>query len=553
MESPSGVANLSPPFGGFPVTLDRRLAGVLLHPTSLPGAYGIGDLGPECIKFLDWMKEAGIGIWQVLPLGPTGFADSPYQCFSAFAGNTFLISPDLLKKEGLLTAADLKGVSFPEDKVDYGPVIEWKNALLRKTYDRYQAGRAKGKFDDVAKRLDAWRKKKMTKVWLEDYALFIALKDAHNGRVWNTWAKGLRVCDEAAVAKARKEHAEQIEYQVFLQFLFFDQWETVRAAARERNIAIVGDMPIYVAFDSADTWANQNLFQIDKKGNPKAVAGVPPDYFSETGQLWGNPLYDWDLMDKNGYKWWITRMKGILELVDVIRLDHFRGFEAYWSVPFGEETAINGKWIPGPGNKLFKALQKGVGKDLPIIAENLGVITAEVEALRHEFNLPGMKVLQFGWTAASTKPPVPDPGCDFQPHKVEVTSTVYTGTHDNNTTAGWWKDDATPSDKALFKAYFDTDGKQAHETLIRAALASVGNTTIIPMQDFLGLGGEARMNFPGREAGNWQWRLKKGHASKALAKKILNQVLLFERHPEQKALAEGFIKDQSTEERARKP
>ncbi|MCB2156327.1 4-alpha-glucanotransferase [bacterium] len=528
--------------------MNRRQAGVLLHPTSLPSPYGIGDLGPEAIRFLDWVKAAGLSLWQVLPLGPTGFADSPYQCFSAFAGNPFMISPDLLRREGLLKPADLKRPKFSEANVKYGPVIEWKNTLLRKAYERFKAG----KFPKLQKRLDAFVSKPSTAAWLDDYALFAALKSAHGGQVWNTWAAPLRRHDAKALKQAAKDHADEVGMHKFIQFLFFDQWADVRKAAHERGIQIVGDMPIYVAYDSSDTWASQDLFQLKKSGDPKRVAGVPPDYFSETGQLWGNPLYDWDKMHRRGYKWWVARMQAMLELVDIVRLDHFRGFEGYWSVKFGEETAINGRWVKGPGAPLFKALRKALG-ELPIIAENLGVITEEVEDLRKQFDLPGMKIMQFGWTVAGTKPLVPDPGCDFQPHKVEPTSVVYTGSHDNATAAQWWREFASKEEQKLFKAYTGTDGKEAHKELIRQTFASVGAIALVPMQDFLGLGKEARMNFPGREAGNWTWRLKKGAASKALAKGIAQDLLLFERHAQQKQIAESLIASQSDEERARKP
>ena len=494
------------------------------------------------------MKAAGLSLWQVLPLGPTGFADSPYQCFSAFAGNPFLISPDLLLREGLIAASDLKRPKFPEDRVDFGPVIEWKNGLLRRAYEHFKAG----KFAALDKRLESFTARPEIAAWLDDYALFAALKDAHGGKVWNTWATPLRRHDAKAIKAAARDYAGEVALYKFIQFLFFDQWSHVRKAAHERGIQIVGDMPIYVAYDSADTWAHQELFQLKANGDPTRVAGVPPDYFSETGQLWGNPLYRWDKMDSRGYKWWIARMQAMLEQVDVIRLDHFRGFEGFWSVKFGDPTAIKGRWVKGPGAALFEALRQALG-DLPIIAENLGVITQGVEDLRGQFDLPGMKILQFGWTTAGTKPLVPDPGCDFQPYKIEPTSVVYTGSHDNATAAQWWKEFATKDEKKLFKAYTGTDGKEAHQELIRQAFASVGAIALVPMQDFLGLGGEARMNFPGREAGNWTWRLRKGAATKSLAGRIAQDLLLFGRHADQQKIAEELIASQSDEERARKP
>ncbi|MDK2972133.1 MAG: 4-alpha-glucanotransferase [Candidatus Sumerlaeota bacterium] len=529
--------------------LNKRLAGVLLHPTSLPGPHGIGDLGPSAVRFLDWLQQAGFGIWQVLPLGPTGYGDSPYQCFSAFAGNQYLISPELLVQEGLLTKSEIKAPRYPAGRIDYGPVIERKMALLGKAFARFRAG----EFAELNARLAAFRRRPSTKAWLDDYALFSALKRAHGGAVWTTWEKPLRQAQPEALAKARVKYAEDIEFHVFVQFLFFDQWDRIRAAAHERDIAIVGDLPIYVAFDSADTWAHQELFKLRADGTPTHVAGVPPDYFSATGQLWGNPIYRYDVMEQRGYKWWISRMKSLLEMFDVVRLDHFRGFEAYWEVPASEKTAINGKWVPGPRAGLFKALRKALGGNLPIIAENLGVITKEVEDLREQFGLPGMKIMQFAWVTASEKPLVPDPGCVFQPHRYEQRSVVYTGSHDNPTTLQWWREFASPGEKRHFKQYLGTDGKKPHEALCRAALATVANTVILPMQDLLGLGGEARMNYPGRESGNWGWRMKEGAATAKLARDWKAALLLYERHVSQSAIASALVANETAEERARKP
>lgn len=505
------------------MSIFRRQAGLLLHPTSLPGPYGIGDLGPGAIKFLDWMKAAGFGLWQVLPVGPTGYGDSPYQCFSAFAGNPFLVSPDLLVAEGLLARRELKTPDFPADGIDYGWVIHWKTGLLRTAFANYRAG----KFPALRKRLAAFRRKSAS--WLEDYALFAALKAAHGGAVWNTWAKPLRSFDKRAVAAARRDHAEEIDFQAFIQFLFHDQWDRVRGAARERGITIVGDMPIYVAYDSADTWTNQKLFKLKADGSPTHVAGVPPDYFSKTGQLWGNPIYRWDRMKADKFRWWVARFRALLDTVDIVRLDHFRGFEAYWEVTAGEPTAEHGMWRPGPREALFAALSKALGKDLPIIAENLGVITDEVEALREKFGMPGMKVLQFAWGTKKAKLPTPDPTNGFHPHKIEPTSVVYTGTHDNPTTVQWWNEFASPQEKALFQAYLHTTGAEPHKDLIRAALASVGRTVLIPAQDLLGIGAEGRMNFPGREAGNWGWRLKPDALTKELAAQTRATLTLYER------------------------
>jgi len=509
------------------VSLDKRQAGILMHPTSFPGPYGIGDLGPEAVAFLDWAEDAGFSLWQVLPLGPTGYGDSPYQCFSAFAGNPYLISPDLLAEAGLVAKADLKAPAFPKENIDYGWAIHWKMELLRKAFATFEGG----KFDDLARRLAAFQRRATVKAWLPDYALFMALKQTHNGAPWIEWPKELRSGDEAALKKARKAHATEIKFQTFIQFLFFDQWARLREAARKRNIRIVGDMPIYVAYDSADTWAHQAMFKLREDGRPTHVAGVPPDYFSADGQLWGNPLYRWDVLKQRGFDWWIARFRSLLELVDSIRLDHFIGFQNFWEVAFGEKTARNGAWRPGPSDALFVALKQALG-DLPVIAENLGEVTPEVEALRHRFNLPGMTILQFSWGVASTRPLIPNPNGDCLPHAVDENSAVYTGTHDNATTLQWWNEGARPAEKALLCAYLNTDGAEPHRDLIRAAWATPARTAIVPMQDVLGLGGEARMNLPGREAGNWGWRMKKGAATKAMAKDLRQQLLVYERAPQ---------------------
>jgi len=394
------------------MVLDKRLAGILLHPTSLPGPYGIGDVGPAAHRFLDWAHEAGLAYWQVLPLGPTSFGDSPYQCFSALAGNPLLVSPELLVRDGLLDAAGITPPKFPAAQVDYGWVIQWKGALLRRAHAAFVGGRAtglRGAFDRFAAREDVAR-------WLDDYALFMALKDAHDGRPWNTWEDDLRAYKPAALKKAREERADGVAYHRFAQFLFFHQWDELRAAAHAKGISIIGDAPIYVAYDSVDAWANQGLFQLDKSGTPTYVAGVPPDYFSATGQLWGNPLYDWKKMAKDGYSWWAWRLRSIFALVDIVRLDHFRGFMGYWSVPFGSPTAQTGRWVKGPGGAFFAAMRDQLG-ELPIIAEDLGEITADVDRVREEFGLPGMKVMQFAWGVAPGEGLVPDPNNPFLLHR----------------------------------------------------------------------------------------------------------------------------------------
>lgn len=513
--------------------LDQRRAGILLHPTSLPGRFGIGDLGPECIRFLDWMREAGLGIWQVLPLGPTGYGDSPYQCFSAFAGNPLLVSPELLARQGLLTADEITPPALPVDRVDYGPTIEWKTNLLRKAWQRFSRNHPQ----QVATAFADFQARKEVKGWLEDYALFRVCKDLHEGRSWSEWAPALRKREKAALAKVRKEQADALEFHKFIQFLFFHQWEAVREAAKDRGILIVGDIPIYVAYDSADTWANQQFFQLQADGLPKAVAGVPPDYFSETGQLWGNPLYDWQAAKDDKYKWWIARLEAVLAMVDVVRVDHFRGFMGYWSVPFGEKTAVNGRWVEGPGEDFFNVIQKRF-KDLPIIAEDLGEISNDVFAVRDKFNLPGMKVMQFAWGVASIEPLVPDPNNQFHLHHHTANCVVYTGTHDNDTTMGWWHKTSQESERHYMRVYLSTSGAQPHWDLIRCAFMSVANTAVVPMQDFLGLGGETRMNFPGRAEGNWSWRMVPEQLNLELARFIRSMTLVYQRcsNPPKEAL-----------------
>ncbi len=503
---------------------DRRLAGVLLHPTSLPGRFGIGDLGPECLMFLNWMRDAGLGWWQVLPLGPTSYGDSPYQCFSAFAGNPMLVSPEFLVADGLATQADITPPAFPRDTINYGWVITWKTELLRKAFARFQQKPPA----TIARLYEAFLARADVKSWLDDYALFRVCKDLHDGRAWNEWDAKLRSRDAKALAKVRKEQAENIQFHSFAQFLFFLQWDRIRAAAKDRGIGIVGDAPIYVAYDSSDTWANQDMFLLDKDGLPTAVAGVPPDYFSSTGQLWGNPLYDWEKLKAKKYSWWMSRLESIFAMVDVVRLDHFRGFMGYWAVPFGEKTAINGKWKKGPGEQFFAAVQKRF-PDLPIIAEDLGEITPDVIEVRDKFNLPGMKIMQFAFGVASHEPLIPDANSLFHLHNHVENSVVYTGTHDNDTTLGWWQHSSTESERHHMRVYLATDGSLPHFDLIRASFTSVSKAAIIPMQDYLGLATDARMNFPGRASGNWGWRLRPEQMSAALAKHIRALTLVYQR------------------------
>lgn len=505
--------------------LDRRLAGLLLHPTSLPGHMGIGDLGPAAYRFLDWLNAAGLAYWQVLPLGPTSYGDSPYQCFSAFAGNPLLVSPDLLQQQGLLGLETILPPEFPPDRVDYGWVIQWKGDLLARAHKRFEAGH----FPQVRERFQAFCGRADTRAWLDDYALFMALKDAHRGEPWNTWENEIRAFRPAAVKAARETHKERVEYHRFAQFLFFDQWEQLRKAAHDLGIEIIGDAPIYVAYDSADTWAHQHLFQLGPDGNPTHVAGVPPDYFSRTGQLWGNPLYDWEKMAADGYAWWASRLRSIFAQVDIVRLDHFRGFMGYYSVPFGSPTAETGEWKKGPGAHFFAAMEKAIGK-LPIIAEDLGEITVDVTEVRKQFGFPGMAIMQFAWTVGGMDPAVADPNNPFLLHRLTHDLVVYTGTHDNDTTLGWWRESSTLQERTFMQLYLATDGNAANWDLARAAFMSVGNTAVLPAQDVLNLGSEARMNFPGRSEGNWTWRLREGDLNDGNARQMRNMTLLYERN-----------------------
>jgi len=478
-----------------------RSSGLLLHPSSLPGPWGIGDLGPAAYQFVDALVRAGQSLWQLLPLGPTGYGDSPYQCFSAFAGNPLLVSPDRLVDLGLLDRAELERAaaehSLSPDAVDYGAVYHFKLPLLRRSFERLGAS------PELAAAFRRFREEQAG--WLDDYALFMTLKDAHGGAGWNSWDPGLRDREPAALAAARQEHAAAIEIQQFLQFLFYSQWAPLKAYANERGISIIGDAPIFVAYDSADVWANRELFFLDDEGNPTVVAGVPPDYFSATGQRWGNPLYRWDRMRRDGYAWWVARLRQTFTQVDILRLDHFRGFAAYWEVPADQDTAINGRWVRGPGADLFQALDRQLG-GLPIIAEDLGLITPDVLELRDQFGFPGMKVLQFAFSDSENV---------YLPHNHTPNSVVYTGTHDNDTTVGWFRE-LSEADREWVRAYLGRDGHDIAWELLRLAMMSVADMAIVPLQDVLRLGGEARMNQPGRLGGNWAWRFRAGQLDDGL-------------------------------------
>lgn len=508
-----------------------RSSGILLHPTSLPGRFGIGDLGREAYRFADFLHATKQRVWQVLPLGPTGYGDSPYQVFSAFAGNPLLISLESLADEGLLSSQDWSdGPNFPEAQVDYGAVIHFKFPLLRTAFDRFQGNTGlstRGGFLEFCQ---------LQAAWLDDYALFMAVKDAQGGSAWTQWDPPIALRQPEALQHWKKRLADEIACWKFWQFLFFKQWMALKQYCHARSIQIMGDIPIFVAGDSADVWSHPQLFHLDERGNPTVVAGVPPDYFSATGQLWGNPLYRWDVMAAYGYDWWVQRFRAAFELVDMVRIDHFRGFEAYWEVAAQETTAIHGRWVAGPGAELFEAVRHVLG-DLPIVAENLGLITPEVEALRQKLGFPGMAVLQFAFGSGTAD-------SEFLPHNYCHNLLVYTGTHDNDTTVGWWNStgegDSTrrPEDvqreREFVRKYLGVDGSEIHWAFIRAVLASVAKLAMVPLQDVLGLESQARMNLPARPSGNWQWRFPSGVLTEAIQERLKELTVLYGRAHEGK-------------------
>jgi 4-alpha-glucanotransferase len=471
----------------------ERSSGILLHPTSLPGPFGIGELGDEAYHFIDFLASSNQHLWQVLPLGPTGYADSPYASFSSFAGNHLLISLRLLAREGLLDETLLRPPpSLQAASVDYGAVITFKMPLLWQSFEAFQVSATPEQQRGYAQFCTNNSR------WLDDYALFMALKDEHGGTPWTQWVPDIVARKPAALSACQERLATHSNFHKYLQYQFYNQWTKLKHYANARDIRIVGDLPIFVAHDSADVWAHPELFFLDTAGLPTVIAGVPPDYFSVTGQRWGNPLYRWDVLAQTGYAWWIDRFRAVLSLVDLVRLDHFRGFQAYWEVPAEEETAIKGRWTPGPGAALFKVLKKALGR-LPIIAEDLGVITPDVVALRKQFGFPGMRVLQFAFSSDATN--------EHLPHNYERHMLVYTGTHDNDTTVGWYNT-RRPEEQHHVREYLATDARTINLDLIRLALSSVADLAIVPLQDVLGLGNEARMNMPGRATGNWTWRYR---------------------------------------------
>jgi len=465
----------------------QRAAGILLHPTSLPGPHGIGTLGASAYRWIDTLSETGISYWQILPLGPTGLGHSPYQCFSAFAGNPLLVDPDTLFEAGLLTKEELSP-AVADGKVDYDDVIAVRSAQLEKAFARFKPdalyARFRGGHDE----------------WLDDYALFMALLEYFNFRTWNEWPEAIRLRDPDMLAYYASLMQERSDYHRFVQFCFFSQWEKLKTYAEAKEVRIIGDLPIYVAMNSADVWAHPEYFLLDGELQPTHVAGVPPDYFSATGQRWGNPLFDWKRLEKEKFSWWVERLEATLKLFDWVRIDHFRGFEAYWSIPAGEETAINGKWVKGPDHKLFDAFRSELGEELPIIAEDLGIITPEVEKLRDDYGLPGMKILQFAFASDASNP--------YLPHNHIPNCIVYTGTHDNDTTNGWfYAEPPQEAERAHTLRYLGCAWEEFHRSLNRTALASPAVLAVLPLQDLLGLGSDARMNTPGTVEGNWAWRV----------------------------------------------
>ena len=465
-----------------------RKSGILMHPTAIPGPGGIGSLGKEARDFIDFLHSSNQTLWQVLPLGPTGYSNSPYSCYSAFAGNPLLINLSLIVDEGDLHHREL-AENFPPDRIDYEGVAEHKFALLRLAYGRFIASEDQGRKQEFWSFCDS-------SFWLHDFALFMACKEHFRGKVWSQWPSELQRRNIDACCRYSEKLGTLVGEQKYMQWQFSRQWQSLKAYANDHGISVFGDMPIFVAYDSADVWCNQHFFQLDLQGKPHVVAGVPPDYFSKTGQRWGNPLYDWARMAEDNYNWWVSRLRGDLGLYDLVRIDHFRGFEAYWEIPAREKTAVKGQWVKGPGESFFRSVNNALGR-LPLIAEDLGVITPEVESLRDLFGLPGMKILQFAFDSGADNP--------YLPHNYTTQSVVYTGTHDNDTTSGWFSK-LPPKQQQRVCAYLRCNPEDIAWEMIRAALSSVSQYAILPMQDLLGLDTAARMNVPGVPGGNWGWR-----------------------------------------------
>ena len=488
-----------------------RASGILMHISSLPGPYGIGTMGKGAYQFVDFLEAAGQRYWQLLPLCPTGYGDSPYQSFSTFAGNHYLIDLERLVDEGLLTGEEVGAVTWcrSEEKVDYGALYENRCRVLRKAYARFTPD---GEYRAFLEE---------NRSWLPDYSLFMALKEAYPGGDWLAWPKELRLREPEALEKARKAYEKEMDFHCFLQYVFHRQWEALRAYAKGKGIGIIGDVPIYVPLDSADVWANFELFQLDEERRPSFVAGVPPDGFTADGQLWGNPLYDWEKLKDTGYDWWLRRLGAAAKMYDVVRLDHFRGFESYWAVPAQDETAKNGHWLPGPGWDFVKTLREKL-PELSFIAEDLGYLTPEVKQLQKDSGYPGMKVLEFAFDSREPS--------DYLPHRYTPNSVCYLGTHDNMTMQQWF-DEAKEDDVAYAKEYMGLNMEEGYVWgMLRGGMSSVSETFVAQMQDYIGLGAQGRMNFPGTLSdANWTWRAKAGVFTPGLAAKIRAMTKLYGR------------------------
>ena len=486
----------------------ERSAGILLAISSLPSKYGIGSFSKEAYRFVDWLRSAHQSYWQILPMGPTGYGDSPYQSFSTFAGNPYFIDLDTLVDQGLLTDRECREIDWGDDGryVDYRTIYEGRYPILRKSYERWKMTDSM----EFSMFMDE------NKEWIYDYSLFMAVKDSLGGIPWTEWPQDIRNRQPDAVQQMQIKLADEIHFQQYMQYLFYTQWNALKSYANKNHIRIIGDIPIYVAMDSADVWAHPELFRLDEDRRPYEVAGCPPDGFSETGQLWGNPIYDWELNRQTGYSWWIARMRHSYKLYDVVRIDHFRGFDEYYAIPYGEETAVNGKWKKGPGMDLFRNIEKALGKR-DVIAEDLGFVTDSVRKLVHDSGFPGMKVVEFAFDVRDT-----GAASDYLPHNYYKNCVVYTGTHDNDTLQGWYQT-LSEEDKEMTKEYLNnpyTPDEEVHWDFISLAMRSVADTCIIPVQDYLGLGNKARINMPSTLGGNWMWRMKKGAFTDELIKKI---------------------------------
>jgi 4-alpha-glucanotransferase len=495
-----------------------RSSGILLHPTSLPGAYGIGDLGPSAYRFIDFLQRSGQTLWQMLPLGPTGYGDSPYQTLSAFGGNPMLISPELLVEDDLLYPKEIEAAESDQThRVVYEQVIPSKLKLLKKAYLHFKL--RPNHF--LAKPFHTFCEKEA--VWLEDFVLFFALKSHHDNRPWTEWPKELRMRHPKALASYAEKLQSELQWHRFVQFLFFRQFGKLHDYAKKHHVKLIGDLPIFLAHDSSDVWSHRKWFKLDKDGHPTVVAGVPPDYFSKTGQRWGNPLFDWKVLKKEKYRLWVDRFSHMAEMFDLIRIDHFRGFASYWEIPAIETTAIYGRWQKGPGVDLFNTLEQAVGGKLPVIAEDLGIVTQDVTDLIEALDYPGMAVLQFGFESMQSD----DPSA-FLPHNLKTNQVVYTGTHDNDTVVGWWNKQSEEV-RDFTRRYLNTDANLIHRDMIRTALGTVCTMALFPMQDLLGLGSEAYMNHPGTTGGNWQWRMENDALSTQLEEDLLAISILYGR------------------------